>query len=239
MFLSAGYYLLAFLVSWLPEELKERQQLQPLNSPAVHVVSGALECMAAFALLSVSFFRQLDDFTGSLAAVLTGSALSTDVTQSDLIGMGALGFIAFFLQPLPFVYIAFILEGVIRIASAILMRRTLGTMVLAVPYRLAIFVRRQKETLLRWSMLGPPGPDAVLPRELSPSGMLEICASRPKPWHENQVLEFANRFYVLDNRQWIQPDEHRVICYRFRPMRPGEIIRGSLVRYQLLTAVHT
>ena len=224
-------FLVAFVLSWLPEPVKGKGWFQQFNSPAVHVVSGLVELLAGTGLLFVTFLRSMDEFNTSFALALARGKQCIVVSETDLRGAGLLGFVGFLVHPLSFVCYAMIAEGLARGLTAFLTGKTPGTLLLSIPRTLLLQAKALKQKAFRRAALGPSRPDEIRPDQLSPSGLLEILSAGEKPWHEHQALELDGRFYLLDNRQWIRRGEHWSICYRFRPMEKGEIIRGSLVRY--------
>jgi hypothetical protein len=222
-------FVAAFLLSWLPEPVKGRGRMQHLNSPSVHVVSGVFEMILGFVLLVGWYSHFMVKFNGLLAVAATNSGIC--LTEAELGGMGQIGFLSFLFQPLTFVIWAIIGEGLVRGLCAFLVARTPGTVVIALPYRLVLFLRERRNTTSRLAALGPLRPDELNPPERNPNGLLEVFAAREKPWPRNQVVEYGSRFFIFDNRQRIKRGEYWSICYRFRPMQPGEIIRGTLVTY--------
>ncbi len=107
----------------------------------------------------------------------------------------------------------------------------MGTLFLAIPYRLLLLGWRNYQCLRHRASFGPPRPDELCTPERAMSGMLEIYCAQQKPWHERQVLEYADKFYLLESRHPVRRGANWSHCYRFRSMHPGEIVRGALVRY--------
>jgi hypothetical protein len=231
MILSVAGFLVALLLSWLPEPVKERGWLRQFNSPAPHVVSGAVEMLAGLGWLCHSFFLFMDGFSTTVAGATANARSCADVTRADLSGFGAIGFLSFLFQPVSLVCYVIILEGIGRSLAAFLTGRTPGTLALAIPRALLVFAMNRKKAAFRRSALGPPRPDELRPIGSAGSGFLEVVSAGEKPWHDRQALEYAGEFYILDTRRWVRRGEHWALCYRFRPMLNGEIIRGSLVRY--------
>jgi hypothetical protein len=228
---SALGFLVAFLLSWLPEPVKDEECLRSFNSPRVHVVSGLVEMAAGLGWLIHGYFTFFSGFTGTVSAAMTNLRAGATVSESDMMAVGAAGYLSFLFQPTSILCYMIIVEGLVRALAAFLTERTPGTLALAVPRALFVLVMDRKKAAFRRSALGPPRPDELRPIGSAGSGFLEVVSAGEKPWHDRQALEYAGEFYILDNRQWIRQGEHWALCYRFRPMLKGEIIRGSLVRF--------
>lgn len=231
MFGLIGSFFISLAVSLLPESVKDCRGMWKFNTVSAHVLSGILESITGLAALLVSYFSALDHFTDILAHATQESSAKVYVDESALHGMGLIGLASFLIQPASLLCYVLLAEGFVRFLSAVLTRRNLGTLFLAVPYRL--FLAGHNKYLCRRyrSSFGPPRQDEILTPEKAESGMLEIYCARQQPWHDRQALEYANVHYIFQDMHHVRRGDHWAHCYRFRTMHPGEIIRGALVRY--------
>lgn len=75
---------------------------------------------------------------------------------------------------------------------------------------------------------GPSRPDHL--RQLA-NGWLELLSFRHYPWSSGQVVEIGEAFYVLVLVEPVRDGGYLGFRHLLRPLEPGEIIRGQMVRY--------
>lgn len=215
---------LAFLTAILPERIKETKVIAGFQSNAAHVLSGITECLLA----PVLFVYGYDQFIGGLSAAAS-HALATHgtaaISESQLRGIGVLGYIMYFLHPAALGSFYLFGEGFVRAFAAGLTGRRYGIGILWAIHRIAQFVDTKRQANVRRRQLGSGEPDFLI-RDVA-SGALILVSLVEQPWRERQVAQCGDDFYILSNKEFVLSGRCRRHRYTFRPMHPGEIIRGT------------
>ncbi len=219
-------HVLAFFVALLPERIKEQEPFDQMRCPVAHVISGLFECLFAPAL----FFLGYDWFVGTLAngmkQAVTSSGTPVTVTDGEMRGIGVYGYILYLMHPMAHASLYLFMEGFFRAFAAGFAGRCHGIAAFWAIDRIAMFIsgKRARSSLQR--QLGPDEPDRI--HKDKGSGFLVLASREIKDWREKQVAQHEENFYVLDSREFVLRDVYFRYQYTFRPMHPGEIIRGRI-----------
>lgn len=224
----------AFLVAFLPERVKERPPWKDFRSVAAHVVSGFAETLVAVVLFGVGYLSFVGEFSAAF-----GFAFITNVpnpTTSDLGRIGILGFVSYLLTPWAMASFWCVVEGVLRALDAVFSDRLLGMAFISGPHWLWLQLRERSRRADLATALGPERPDRIEHPDATPDGSLRIFSCEDKPWSDVQVVEFEEHFFQLVEKSLVPESGWWSYRYKLRAMDPTEIIRGVIVRYQLPAA---
>lgn len=219
----------AFFVSLLPEKLKKRRRLEIFVSSWMHVLSGAVEGLLSAALFVSGLIEYVQ--IESLAAGYRYATRTPVFQPRDLMNIGAAAYLAYFLQPIAWLYFYGFLEGAVRAIEALLTDSYPGLAIFALLYRIGESLGSFHQRVKRRWLLGPRRPDEIRPAESSSRGLLEIYSAREKSWSDRQVLRHAGDLYVLTSKEFVRRGGYYACQYRFRKMHAGEIIRSGIIDY--------
>jgi hypothetical protein len=215
-------FVVGFFVSLLPERMKEHLRLEGFDSTGLHIASGLSEMALGAVLWARGFLPHLEAYNSRMFAA-AGVA-------GEIRGFGLFGVVDYVAQPLSILYAYLIVEGVLRTFVALFARRCFGVAPLGLLYRafggMVRFLEKEKRRGLR----GPETPDRVFTGE--EQDILEVQSWAPKDWSDRQILEYGGEFYIMTDDKFALAGLHYRYRYRFRKLQPGEIIRGSVVKYE-------
>jgi hypothetical protein len=215
---------IAYLVALLPERIKEREPFCRFQSDAAHFFSGITECVFALALFVFSY----DQVIGKLSlGVSRAMAAGGGIAEGQMRGIGLLGHILSLLHPIALISVYLFVEGMVRAFSAAATGQHQGIGVFWAIQRIAMLGRAKKQSMYLRMQLGPKEPDSLFKDETS--GGLVLTSIDDKPWRERQVVQYGDDFYILSIKNFVPKNKHYRFRYTFKPMHPGEIIRGTVV----------
>jgi hypothetical protein len=217
--------ILAFFVALLPERIKERKPFVVLNTHFAHVVSGIAECILALMLFVYGYDNFVGGINTSAAHALAGKTTQS-LSESDLRGIGVYAYILYLMHPAALISIYLFMEGNIRAFAAGFSGRCYGIGFFWLIDRIFLFAQTKRKAASLSKQLGPYEPDSAFNDEAS--GALVITSVENKPWQERQIARQGADFYILVARDFALMNQYYRYQYTFRPLRPGEIIRGSV-----------
>lgn len=224
----------ALAVAVLPERVKEHPRLQPYATTSAHAVSAYVEVVVA-----VAFFVK-----GMLVAVSGFShgpgweylVRQPELTQRDFFAMGALGYLAYLLQPITWVLLYCFAEGVVRALEALVTGRHLGLGFVWLAWRAGRLFRQTLHRRRLDLLLGPPRPDEIIRLPSGRTIALEVYSVESKPWSETQVVEVDGAFFELAGRNLVRRGRWHAWRYQFLPLGENEVIRGAIIPLGRLTS---
>jgi hypothetical protein len=218
--------ILAFFVALLPERIKEREPFAVLNTHFAHVVSGIAECGLALFL----FVYGYDNFVGGISTSAThaiAGKTAQSLSESDLRGMGVYAYILYLIHPSALISLYMFIEGITRTFAAIFSGRDHGIGFFWLVDQIFLLAQTKRKAASLSKKLGPYEPDSTFEDEAS--GTLVITSVENKPWQERQIARHGDDFYILAAKDFVPKRQYYRHQYTFRPLHPGEIIRGSVV----------
>lgn len=218
--------ILAFFVALLPERIKERKPFVVLNTHFAHVVSGIAECILALMLFVYGYDNFVGGISVSAAHALAGKT-TQPISESDLRGMGVYAYILYLMHPAALISIYVFMEGNIRAFAAGFSGRCHGIGFFWLVDRIFLITQTKRKAASLRKQLGPYEPDSYVKDEAS--GALVVTSVENKPWQERQIARRGDDFYILAARDFVPKSQYSRYQYRFRPLHPGEIIRGTVV----------
>jgi hypothetical protein len=218
---------LAFLVALLPERVKADPRFQPYSLRGAHITSAVVELFACGVLFATGLVGYMTSYTESLARRLTAAPMD----QAQMAGVTLFGFVTYLTTPRGWICGYGIAEGFVRVITSVLTEARTGIGPLWLAFKVMDRLGSSMDRRELEQKLGPERPDEVVPASESGSGMLEIFSRNRKEWSDRQALEYRQVFYMLASRALVRRGAHHVHLYRFRPMKPGEIVRGTVVYY--------
>ena len=224
------FTLTALVVSTFPESVKRSGWPSAYASAAAHAFGGWVEALASAGLFGIGFLRYVSDFVQSTGWTYLMQKPGS-LTYGDFFGMGALGYVSYLVTPVAWVTLYCFAEGILRALDAAYSERMLGMGFVALPWRGALALSKAVGRRRLESRLGPERPDEVVVGKAGASVALTIFAAREKPWADYQVIEYAGDFYEAVGKRLVVRGGHHAYRYEFRHLKPGDIIRGTLVRY--------
>jgi len=222
--------ILAFFVALLPERIKERKPFAVLQSNFAHVVSGIAECVLGLFLFVCGY----DYFVGGIstsAAHALAEETAHSLSDSDLRSMGVYAYILYLAHPAALISLYMFLEGGTRSFAAGFSGRCHGIGFFWLLDRIFLFTRTRRIATSLRKQLGPHEPDSSFKDEAT--GALVVTSVKNKPWPERQIARQGDDFYILTTRDFVPKNQYYRHQYTFRPLRPGEIIRGAVVTIPL------
>ncbi|MEW6338458.1 MAG: hypothetical protein ACOY3Y_14960 [Acidobacteriota bacterium] len=226
---TAGGWLVAVAVSLLPERIKMRPRFSPYAWPAAHVISGAVQALLAAATFVVGMLAYVHSFAHGPGWEFLSNQSTT--THREWFAMGALGFLSYLVRPTSWLLLYLYAEGLVRILEISLSERLVGSALVAVPWRLAVWIDRRSRHARLEERLGPPRPDEVVLPEASRFAMLEIYSRDEKPWSEVQVIRYGDAFYRLAEKRLVERGAWQWWRYRLHRTEEREVIRGAILPY--------
>jgi hypothetical protein len=218
--------ILAFFVALLPERIKEREPFFVLQSNFAHVVSGIAECVLGLFL----FVYGYNNFVGGLStAVVHAIAGETAhlLSEADMGRMGVYSYILYLMHPVALISLYMFMEGSIRAFAAGFSGRCHGIGFLWLIDRILLFARAKCKAAILRHKIGPYEPDSAFKDESS--GALILTSLENKPWQLRQIARHGEDFFILAARDFVPKGRHHRHQYTFRPLHPGEIIRGTVI----------
>lgn len=226
---AARFWTKAFLVAHLPEAVKRGERFEPWVSPAMHIVSGALQFVACAGLFIAGMIRFVARFNEGPGLIYLNHQPS--LTYGDFMAMGALAYVSFLLTPQGALLAYGVGEGIVRIFEPALGAGLPGLGFCWAVRRLAAGVRRRGKQARLAALIGPSRPDEVVLPDASRHRMLEVYSVEDKPWSDVQVIEHEGRFYMLTGRRLVPRGAHHAWRYLLHPVEEREVIRGAILRY--------
>ncbi len=226
MFASIANFVMAFLLSVLPESLNEKPPLLRFRNDAAHLLSGIAECLLGLSLFAMSYYHAIDSIQGKIMEGYATGKVSV-ASEADLRGAGAIAAVFGMFSPTSILYLGMFAEGIIRAVAAGIVRHRHGIVPMWAAYRLLLLVRGSAEKIRMKAMIGPARTDKV--RLKMPERILEILSVEVKPWSDRQIVQYQEEFYVLKSKSFMQVGSNYAHRYLCRPLNPGEIIRGTVV----------
>jgi hypothetical protein len=223
---SAANFVIAFFLSVLPEKVIERPSLARFRTDAAHVLSGIAECILGLGLFALSYYRVMDSIQGKIMEGYAAGKVSV-ASEADLRGAGAIAAVFGLFSPISILFFGMFIEGIIRAVAAGVVRHRHGIAPVWAVYKLLHLVRRTSKKIRVKSLIGPVRPDKV--RLKMPEKTLELLSVQIKPWSDKQIVKYGEEFYILTSKTFTKVGVNHTYRYIFRPLKPGEIIRGTVV----------
>jgi hypothetical protein len=226
----ASYAFGSLLVALLPEALKREGRLSAWASPAAHVVSGLGESLLCAALFWVGMIRYVTDFgrTAGWTYLIHQPTLDT----GSFLGVGALAYLSYLLQPQAVLLLYCFVEGLCRALGTVYGDRLPGLGLARLVWWGWHLARQRSRAAKLALLLGPDRPDELVQPADSRYRMLELYTVADKLWSDEQVLAIGGAFYRLASKRLIRRGVHHAYQYLFHELEEREVIRGVIVRYQ-------
>jgi len=218
--------ILAFFVALLPERIKEREPLAVFQSNFAHIVSGIAECVLGLFLFVYGYHNFVSEI-GAGAAYALARETAQSFSESDLRRMGVYAYLLYLMHPAALISLYMFMEGNIRAFAAGFSGRCHGIGFFWLIDRISLFARTRRKAANLRKQLGPYEPDSSFKDEAS--GALVLTSIEDKPWQERQIARYGDDFFILSARDFVPKGQYYRYQYTFRPLRPGEIIRGAVV----------
>ena len=215
-------FLVGVVLSLLPERYRSRLPWGLVSAP-VAIASGILQMLAAFGLL---IYRYVVFFNEQFGAIPANTMVAATEQGGDTAvrGLGLIILVAYLLRPLSLLLIYFVIEGLVRVAAAIISSEivpTLPLQLMALAHARIIKSKYERD-------LGPLVEDLVSPG----AGDFALCIAscRPKPWTPMTTIAYEDRLYELAREDTAEPPRRWVYVLRKRPEH--KIVRGEIYQYR-------
>lgn len=221
--------LLSLLVSLLPADVKRQPPYQAYATPGWHVVSGILETAAGALLFFWGFMRYVQGFlVGPGWLYFTAPPVAPGSGARYLAAPGLIGYLSFLLTPFAWLCLYAMVEGTLRALEAVYHGTMPGVGPVVLLVRVASRLRAKKSQADLEKRLGPERPDTL---KTLVDGRVEVLSRRRYPWEPGRVVDLNGELYVVARVE--QTLDGRWLAFRhlLRPLEPGEVIRGQVVRY--------
>lgn len=210
-------FLLSLGASYLPRLYRERW----IGPVAPDLARGALltgiaqmfVCLALFVLGYLRWFAYVGALLAQAAATSTVAISERDFAA----GMGMTVMISYLLRPTTMLLTYFGLEGMVRMAAALVTGETVPTL----PLVLAAVVQRKLERRRQEKHWGMRVPDLV---EQGSGCDLRILSCRPKDWGSLVTLQYGGELYVVTGEE--RAAAPRRFVYLLQRLPAGAVARG-------------
>ena len=209
--------LAAFAVAVLPEGVKREGRFAFFLSPAAHIASGLVELAVSAGLFINGMIAYVKAFNAGPGLVYLESRPS--LGYGDFFGIGALAYLSYLIRPTSLLLVYCFGEGIARALHAAVWEGLPGIALLAVPWRLALRLRRFLARANVTSLLGPARPDEIVPAAASRSRLFEVYSYEDKPWSEYQIVQHEGSFYQLATRRLVRRGVYHAYRYQFHRSR--------------------
>lgn len=221
--------LLSLLVSLLPADVKRRPPYQAYATPGWHLLSGILETAGGALMFIWGLLRYLEGFLlGPGWLYFTAPAVVPGSSERYLAAPGLIGYLSFLLTPFAWLCLYAMVEGTLR-ALETAYHGTLpgvGPVVLLVRLSSRLWAKKSEKELER--RLGPERPDEI--KRLLDGGVA-VVSRRRYPWEPGRVVDVNGELYVVSRVESTLQGPWLSFRHVLRPLEPGEVIRGQVVRY--------
>ena len=223
-------HLAGFAAAVLPERVKRWEWLAGLPTGRLHVLSGAAEALMGVSLFLTWMLAYVSRFTAEYGYTFLASRPS--LSHGVIGSMGVLGYVSFLFTVRAWFALYLVLEGIVRVLEVVMMDRRPGMMLLV----WADWLRRQAFLMIGRARLhralGPTRSDRLERSGEPESGELTVWSVHEHPWRQGQVVRFAeDGLFVLCEAGLAQDGRYQARKFRFRPLDPGEVIRGEVGVY--------
>ncbi|MGC8916321.1 MAG: hypothetical protein ACP5NF_05015 [Thermoanaerobaculum sp.] len=221
----------ALLVSLLPAEAKRHPRLATYATPFWHVVSAIAEFFAGVLLFYWGFLRYVRGFylgPGWLYLTAPPSPAIPGSGQRFPAFVGLVGYLSFLFTPFAWLCLYAVVEGVVRALEVAFHGALPGSGPVVLAYKLGQKLRNRVSSRVLEKRLGPPRPDAVASRG---HGGLEIVSRSHYPWEPGRVVEVEGELFVVVRVEPVLDGPWLSFRHVLRPLEPGEVIRGQVIRY--------
>ncbi len=218
--------LLGFFASALPRRTKTTRGLDPTTPALTHTLNGLAELGVASSILVVGFIRfaaEIHDETGGSLGATSSLPGARDL------GVWLLLMLSYAIKPTSLFVSAFAIDGLVRGIDAYVNEGRRGLWLLELLDWVTRTMRGRAAGKAMDTRLGPPRPDELVPPARSESGLLELYTVEDKAFFELQVVRVDGALYIIEDRGIRPRGQHEALYYGFRPLRPGEVIRGEVI----------
>lgn len=213
--------ILGVFLSLLPVRYRSHFGWEAVPSRSA-VISGVLELVGCLGILLWRYIEFANRRVVGMPDEVTLGAVEQG-GQTALMGMGLFVLAEYLVQPLTLLILYFAIEGLTRMAAAIVSAEIVPTLPLQlVSLAHGAALRKKKER-----DLGPLVEDIV--QKGSGEFALTIATCRPRPWSTMTTIEYAGQMYELVSEQKGVAPRRWIYVLRKRP--ESKIVRG-LYRYQ-------
>lgn len=218
--------LVGFALSVLPRRAKTARGFDSGTPASAHVLSGLAELGLALSALVLGLL----DFAGDFHELTDGAlAAGSVIPGGRAVGAGLMILLSYAIQPASLLWLTFVADGLLRAIDAGVNDGRRGVWVLELCDRIALELRGLAAGRAMAARLGPERPDEIVRPDESASGLLELYTVHDQPFFEQQVVRLDGAFFVIAARGLRQRGAHEARYYGFRPLKPGEVIRGTVV----------
>jgi hypothetical protein len=183
------------------------------------IVSGVIESIAALLVLRFWYMKFFGLLGSAYAHAALDSADENPITKIAPEVVGGAGFLVFAASPLTWLILYFAVEGILRLAAAVVTGEVCGILPLcAVDFAHHLATRgRSKEEL-------PLVRDEVLPGDAACDLKIASCRKRPD-WKYPFTIRYERAFFQVVAEHFANAGP-RPYIYSLRRLPPGEVARG-------------
>ncbi len=214
--------LISIVLSFLPERYRSRFGWGLVSARGA-LISGILQMLAAFGLL---IYRYVVFFNEQFGAIPTHVVVGAAEQGGDTAvrGLGIIILVAYLLRPVSLLIIYFVIEGLVRVAAAVISSEIVPTL----PLQLFALAHGRIAKAKHEHDLGPLIEDLVQPG----AGDFALCIAscRPKRWTHLSTISYQDNLYELAREDHAQPPRPWLYVLRKRP--DSKIIRGEIHQYR-------
>lgn len=228
-----GELIATFWALVLPLPERERYERKTyLDVPFWSFLLGWLQIFGAFFLLFEDYFVTMRSIMGETGEVMGGAANSANFDERLAYNwLGALNAVLWLLKPYTLFCFLVFATGVLRIASFISSRDSLGEPLFTLGLRISQRMKARRAEGDLQASLGPERPDRLLPGEAGEKILLS--ARQRVDWQNTVSVDFEGEIFQIVSGELKCPEgENKMVwVYHLREQPEGQLIR-RLVRYE-------
>lgn len=226
MFSSCIAFFVGFVIAVVPRRLKRQRPWSLYATAAPHVFSGIAELGIAVGLYALSLTAYARDFHATTQGAL---AAGPGMPNPVAVGTSVVVLLGHAIHPASILLAIFVVDGLVRALDAGVTGGRRGVWIVELADTLLRLAGRKLAGRALSKKLGPPRPDEVVRPGASASGLLELYSVEDKPFFEQQVVRVDGCLYIIQEWELRRRGPHHAYYYGFRPLRPGEVIRGNVL----------
>lgn len=206
----------ATLLSFLPKRYRDNfTEFEVLPSGAI--LSGILQSAFSFYLLIHNYYAFVGERMAAIPEIVLDKAGQRG-GESAIMGLGSIFMLEYLIHITTILLVFFMLEGLVRMAAAIVTREIVPTL----PLKVAAVVQSHFEAKEKERALGERIRDEV--QIVDGSDSIRIASCRPKPWTRLTTISHEGTLFELASEQKTAAPRPYIYVLRRKP--PTAVIRG-------------
>lgn len=206
----------ATLLSFLPKRYRDNITAFEIP-PSGAILGGILQSSFSLYLLVHNYYAFVRERMAAIPEIALEKAGERG-GDSAIMGLGSILMLEYLIHITTILLVFFLLEGLVRMAAAIVTREIVPTL----PLKLAAVAHSHYEAKERERALGERVRDDV--QYVEGSDSIHIASCRPKPWTQLTTISHEGGLFELASEQKVSAPRPYIYVLRRKP--PTAVIRG-------------